>query len=261
MKTNAILSARNLSIGYKKKSGDVVIAQQINLELQPGKLISLLGANGSGKSTLLRTLTGIQPAIDGSVFLNGADIASLSARQKATLLSLVLTDDLPPSDLSVFELVALGRQPYTNWIGTLSDSDTSPIESAMESVGISYLANRKYYELSSGQLQKVLIARALAQDTPLLILDEPSTHLDFLHRAELYRLLKKLAHDYHKCILFSTHELDMALQLSDEFLLLTDRKLVHGGIDQLIENGSFDTLFPSGSVRFDRENRRFYFGW
>ncbi|MDG2433878.1 ABC transporter ATP-binding protein, partial [Flavobacterium sp.] len=161
--TNDILYTSNLSIGYKTKTDETVIAKNLDLKLQSGKLIALIGANGIGKSTLLRTITGIQKPLEGAVLLNNKKISDYQPLELAQNLSIVLTEKLPPSNLTVFELVALARQPYTNWIGTLSDLDTTKINAALELTQISHLASKKHYEISDGQLQKVLVARALAQ--------------------------------------------------------------------------------------------------
>src|SRR3954469_7676024 len=161
---SSILSTSNLNIGYKSKKTTVTIAEHLNLNLKSGKLISLIGANGIGKSTLLRTITGIQQPLEGNVFLNDKNINSYKPLELAQNLSLVLTEKLPPSNLSVFELVALGRQPYTNWIGTLTETDIQTVQQAMQLTQIEHLSAKKHYEISDGQLQKILIARALAQD-------------------------------------------------------------------------------------------------
>ena len=191
MKNKIILSAVNVSTGYSSKKGKNVIGSDINLELKSGKLISLIGANGIGKSTLLRTLTGIQKPLSGEVILNQKNIESYNPKELAQQLSIVLTENLPPSNLTVFELVALGRQPYTNWIGKLTPEDIVKVNEALSLTQISHLATKKHFEISDGQLQKVLVARALAQDTPLIILDEPTTHLDLVHKVSLLKLLKK----------------------------------------------------------------------
>lgn len=254
-----ILHTGNLGIGYEKKNGKTVVASGINLSFEKGKLISLVGANGIGKSTLLRTITGIQKPLEGSISLNGKPIQSYDPPELAQQLSLVLTEKLPPSDLTVFELVALGRQPYTNWIGTLSDDDLSKIESAMAMTGTVQLRDKKHYETSDGQLQKVLVARALAQDTPLIVLDEPTTHLDLQHKVSLFRLLKKLASETGKCILFSTHDIDMAIQLSDEMVLMFPGKTVQGKPSAFIDGDVFDHLFPDRNITFDKEKVKFVF--
>lgn len=252
-----ILSTSNLSIGYKTKNAVTPIAQNLNLNLQQGKLIALIGANGIGKSTLLRTITGIQKPLEGTVFLNDKKIASYTPLELAQNLSIVLTEKLPPSNLTVFELIALGRQPYTNWMGTLSDIDIIKVNEAMELTQISHLATKKHYEISDGQLQKVLIARALAQDTPLIILDEPTTHLDLLHKVALFKLLKKLTHETEKCILFSTHDIDMAIQLSDEMIIMTPETVLQDEPCNFIAKGSFNTLFKDEHIVFDKEKGKF----
>jgi iron complex transport system ATP-binding protein len=256
-KQNNILTTSHLSIGYKTKTAVVPIAENLNLSLQAGKLIALIGANGVGKSTLLRTITGIQKPLHGDVFLNDKKITSYEPLELAQNLSIVLTEKLPPSNLTVFELIALGRQPYTNWIGTLSDTDITKVHEAMELTQISHLSNKKHYEISDGQLQKVLIARALAQDTPLIILDEPTTHLDLLHKVALFKLLKKLTQETNKCILFSTHDIDMAIQLSDEMIIMTPETVVQDEPCNLIAKGSFNTLFKDEHIIFDSEKGNF----
>lgn len=259
MKNLYVISTSNLSIGYKTKKENVIIAENLNLNLASGKLITLIGANGIGKSTLLRTITGIQKPISGDVFLNDKKIADYTSLQLAQQLSLVLTESLPPSNLTVFELVALGRQPYTNWIGTLTDEDLLKINEAIELTQIGHLADKKHYEISDGQLQKVLIARALSQDTPLIVLDEPTTHLDLLHKVSLFKLLKKLTSETQKCILFSTHDIDLAIQLSDEIIIMTPERIVQDDPQTLIKSQAFDDLFQDESIRFDAQKGKFIF--
>lgn len=254
---NSILSTSNLSIGYTTKKETIVIAENLNLNLQEGKLIALIGANGIGKSTLLRTLTGIQKPIFGSVILNTKNLNDLDSWTIAQQLSVVLTEKLPPSNLSVFELIALGRQPYTNWIGKLTEIDILKINEAIELTQIAHLSDKKHYEISDGQLQNVLVARALAQDTALIILDEPTTHLDLVHKVSLFKLLKKLTKETNKCILFSTHDIDLAIQLSDEMIIMTPENVVQDEPCNLISKGIFDTLFVDENIKFDSEKGRF----
>lgn len=254
---NPILTTSNLCVGYSSKKEIKTIASNINLTLKKGELIALIGANGIGKSTLLRTLIGIQPPLSGAVILNGKNILDYDSISFAQNLSIVLTEKLPPSILTVFEIIALGRQPYTNWLGNLSDNDISKINEAMELTQITSLANKKHYEISDGQLQNVLVARALAQDTPLIILDEPTTHLDLLHKVSLFKLLKKLAKDTNKCILFSTHDIDMAIQISDEMIIMTENNVVQDQPCNFISKGNFDTLFKDEHIAFDSEKGKF----
>jgi iron complex transport system ATP-binding protein len=256
-KGNIILSAHDMSIGYAAKHTATVIASEINLAFAEGSLVALIGANGIGKSTLLRTLTGIQKPLAGEALLNGKNITTYSAKELAQNLAVVLTESLPPSNLSVFELVALGRQPYTNWLGSLSPDDLDKVNHAIALTQLEHLRDKKHFEISDGQLQKVLIARALAQDTPLIVLDEPTTHLDLLHKVNLIRLLKKLALETGKCILYSTHDLDLALQLSDEIVVMTADTIIQDTPKNLVENKIFDTLFNDQSIYFDAEKGGF----
>lgn len=254
-----ILRTENLQIGYDTKKQKNVIASAISISLDAGKLIALIGANGIGKSTLLRTLTGMQQPLSGTVFLNGAPISKLSPSDLAQQLSIVLTDKLPESNLTVFELVALGRQPYTNWVGKLTSEDILKVNEALDLTQISFLSDKKHYEISDGQLQKVMVARALAQDTPLIILDEPTTHLDLLHKVSLLKLLKKLAVETNKSILFSTHDLDLALQLSDEMIVMNRDLLIQDTPENLIQNGILNSLFDDENITFDAEKAKFIF--
>jgi iron complex transport system ATP-binding protein len=257
MENKIILKASKISIGYTSKKAKNIIASSIDLSLEKGKLIALIGANGIGKSTLLRTLTRIQKPISGTVSLNEKNIHELDSLTLAQNLSVVLTEKLPPSNLTVWELIALGRQPYTNWIGTLTDHDITKINEAIELTQIGHLTQKRHYEISDGQLQIVLIARALAQDTPLIILDEPTTHLDLLHKVVLFKLLKKLTQETGKCILFSTHDIDMAIQLSDEMIIMTPENTVQDQPCNLIIKGSFNNLFKDEHIVFDSEKGKF----
>lgn len=252
-----ILITSHLNIGYKSKKGVTTIAENLNLNLETGKLITLIGANGIGKSTLLRTLTGIQKPLSGNVYLNERNISDYQPLELAQNLSLVLTEKLPQSNLSVFELVALGRQPYTNWVDKLSGEDVLKVHEAMSLTQIEHLASKKHFQISDGQLQKVLIARALAQDTPLIILDEPTTHLDLLHKVSLFKLLKKLTQETQKSILFSTHDIDLAIQLSDEMIMMTPENIVQDQPCNLISNGGFSNLFKDEHIIFDAEKGKF----
>jgi len=254
---NIILKADNLSIGYKTKKAETVIASHINFELQQGQLIGLVGANGIGKSTLLRTLIKVQPPLSGSVILNGKTLESTNTLDLAKQLSIVLTEPLTSKNLSVYELVALGRHPYTNWIGNLTVEDSKIINNALELVNISDLKDKRCYELSDGQLQKVMLARALAQDTDIIVLDEPTTHLDMYHKAYILKLLQKLSKDTGKTILFSSHEIDLAIQLCDTMIVMQKDKVICDQPSHLIANGVFESLFPKDLITFDNESGAF----
>jgi len=245
--------AINISIGYKDKT----LFNNLNFELKTGLLISLLGSNGIGKSTLLKTISRLISLKKGELLLDNQNIFNLSNAQFSQQVSMVLTDKEVNKDLRVFELVRLGRQPYTNWLDTVTPQDEQLITKAMEDCGIIDLKDRKISQLSDGQLQLVFIARAVVQDTPFIFLDEPSTHLDLYHKVHLFKLLKKLCSEHNKCILFSTHDLDLALQLSDEIMLLKDAQLYHGTTEQLIHQNVFDRFFDSDDIVFDKQRRQF----
>lgn len=249
--TEHILNIKDLTIGYQKGKSQTVIQSNINLSLDKGKLVALIGKNGIGKSTFLKTITQVIEPISGTVTLNGKNLKQYSVVDLAQELSLVLTETLPPSNLTIYEIVALGRQPYTNWIGTLSEEDQTKITEAIELTGISDYCNKRYYEVSDGQLQKAMIARALAQDTSIIVLDEPTTHLDLVHKITLLKLLQKLTHETGKTILYSTHDLDLAIQLADEMIVFTENDIFHNQPCNLINEGVFDKIFQNEDIMFD----------
>lgn len=250
-KQHIILKTENLSIGYSTKKEQTVVSSNINIELQKGDLIGLVGANGIGKSTLLRTLTKVQKPLSGDIIINDTSLTQFKPNDLAKALSLVLTEQIVSKNLSVFELVALGRQPYTNWVGKLSDNDLLIVNQALKQTNIEELKLKKCFELSDGQLQKVMIARALSQDTDLIILDEPTTHLDMYHKAYVLKLLQKLVKGTNKTILFSSHEIDLAIQLCDKLIVMTEGKIVIDSPRNLIDKGAFNTLFPKDLIVFD----------
>ncbi len=234
-----------------------IIASDINFSIEKGKFIALLGKNGIGKSTLLRTLSKVQKPISGSIEINQKKLYNYTNQELSTALSLVLTERLPLSQLTVFELIALGRQPYTNWIDKLSVNDLKKITWAIEQTEIHHLKDKRFYELSDGQLQRVLIARALAQDTEIIILDEPTAHLDIHHTFKIFSLLKKLVEQTGKTIIISTHEVNLAIQLADEFILLSENKIYNGTSKELINKNAFDELFPKELISFNKTLKQF----
>ncbi|RDK87184.1 ABC transporter ATP-binding protein [Marinirhabdus gelatinilytica] len=256
-KKHIVLEATELSVGYFSKKKSFPVAEHINFSIHEGELIGLVGANGVGKSTLLRSLVGMQPTLSGKVEINGKHLSAISSLELATQLSVVLTEVPASKNLTVQELVTLGRQPYTNWMGSLTETDKKQIRYALKITDTEKLAHKKCFELSDGQLQRVAIARALAQDTPLIVLDEPTTHLDLYHRAYILKLLRQLTTETGKTILFSTHEIDLAIQLSDTMLIMNETSLACDQPCKLIEKGSFDALFPKETIAFDKTTGRF----
>jgi iron complex transport system ATP-binding protein len=254
-----VLQTQDLRIGYKSKRGSkAVVAEDIHTELHAGELICLLGPNGSGKSTLIKTLAGMLPALDGRIALFGDQIAGLTSKEIARRLSTVLTDRVTTGNLTVYTMVAFGRSPYTGWLGTLSPKDEEVVRWAIESTGLREFVHRDVSRLSDGERQKVMIARALAQDTAVILLDEPTAHLDLPNRVEIISLLRKLARDTGKGILMSTHELDLALKAADRIWLMNrDRKLLTGVPEDLVLDGTFERVFEQDSFDFDRATGSF----
>ncbi len=249
----AILQTRDLSVGYRQaRDSALPILEHLNLELQPGEFACLLGPNGAGKSTLLRTLSRTQPALSGAILLDGLALESLSARDLARRLSVVLTENVTPGLLTAQELVALGRHPHTDWSGRLSEEDHTLVAWALEATGSRSLAERQVTALSDGERQRVMIARALAQMPRLMLLDEPTAFLDVQRRVEITGLLRRLAHETGLAVLLSTHDLELALRTADTIWLVTDdHKLGSGAPEDLALAGAFDTVFRSPDVRFD----------
>ena len=244
----------NLAIGY----GKVVVANNITTNLEAGKLTCLLGPNGAGKSTLLRTLSAFQRPLDGEMRLDGRDISMLSAQELSRLIGVVLTDRVDVQGMTVRELVATGRSPYTNFWGTLSSKDNQHIDEAIELCGIQSLVKRQSNTLSDGERQKVMIAKALAQQTPIILLDEPTAFLDFPSKADTMLLLSRLAHEQQKAILISTHDLDLALQTADQLWLMGKQEQMHIGTPrQLADDGSLPRFFDSPNIQFDADTLRF----
>lgn len=255
---NKILELKNLSIGYTQRKQQKVVASNISINLYGGELVCLLGPNGAGKSTLMRTLSGAQKPLGGQVLLNGEIVHDLPARKLAKKLSLVLTERVQAGMLSAYEVVALGRSPHTNWAGKLTNKDHEIIQWAIEMSGANELANRVLSELSDGERQKIMVARALAQEPEVMILDEVTAFLDLPRRVEIMNLLRKLAHTTNKAILLSTHDMDLALRNADcLWLLPKEGKFQVGAPEDLVLNGAFEKAFASEGVVFNRNNGAF----
>ena len=251
-----ILGSSDLTIGYRQpRRADIVVAQNLSVALHPGELVCLLGPNGAGKSTLMRTLAGMQLPLAGTVCVgdkNPVDIHDLPPRELARRLSIVLTQRVDAGNLSAYDLVALGRYPHTDWAGRLSPKDRSVITWAIQAVGAQSLADRPVGELSDGERQKIMIARALAQEPQIILLDEPTAFLDLPRRVEIMGVLRDLARSTGTAILLSTHDLDLALRSADRIWLMAgDGTLRTGAPEDLVLNGAFAQTFRSEGVEFD----------
>jgi iron complex transport system ATP-binding protein len=217
-KSIAMLSAQNMSIGY----GAAPLYSAISFLAEPGDMVGLLGINGIGKSTLLRTMAGLQKRIGGSLTLNGVDIQSLPVAERARQISIVLTERVFIDNITVKDFIALGRTPYTGWLGQLSEADMQEIEKVIQVIKIEKLQNRFFNQLSDGEKQKAIIGRALCQQTPVMILDEPTAFLDFRSKREILEILKTVSGDLKKTIIFSTHDIEASLEYCNKFWIMAE---------------------------------------
>ena len=250
----SFLQLSNVTVGYPDKKRFREIQSNLNLSGEKGELIAIIGKNGCGKSTLIRSIACLQSINEGSITLNGENLIDLKPIKRARLLSAVLTSQHSVASFNVRELISNGRDPYTGWLGSLSEKDEEIINSAIKQTYLEGFAERNIYELSDGERQRVFIARALAQDTPLILLDEPTSHLDLPNRINILLLLQKLARDTRKTILISTHELETAMQVADKLWLMENSKGVTVGVpEDLVLNGSFENIFQHHSYEFDKE--------
>ena len=241
----------NLTLGY----GTRTLIDSLSGHIPSGGLTALVGRNGTGKSTLLRAIAALGPKQRGEIILCGKRIKELSPTEMAKTVALVTTDKVRITNLRCRDVVALGRAPYTNWIGRIQPQDEAIVGEALASVGMSDYADRTMDSMSDGECQRIMIARALAQQTSIILLDEPTAFLDMPNRYELCTLLRRLAHEERKCILFSTHELDIALELCDSIALISPPQLHILPTEEMVRSGHIERLFTTGIVRFDPATR------
>jgi len=241
-----IINARLLDVGYDKKT----VVNKVNIEGLEGQMICLLGPNGSGKTTILRTLAGLLAPVGGCIEVNGSDIKSMKKSDIAKSLSVVLTDSVSPRLMTVYDVVSMGRSPYTNFFGRLTDDDKKIVDESLVTVGADYLKSRYISELSDGERQKVMIARALVQEPRLIILDEPTSHLDIRHKVEVIRILQKLVGEKNITVILSLHDIDLAIKGCKTVLLIKDNEvLAQGSPEEVVKSGSIGELYNvSGAV-------------
>ncbi len=246
-----ILTTHSLTVGYRKGKRPTAILSSLNLKIEAGTVVALLGRNGAGKSTLIRAITGAEQPIDGRVVIGGRDMAAMSSRELSRMVGLVSTERVAVGGLTVTELVELGRQPHTGFTGRLSASDRQKVAEAINSVGMSHMAGRHMAELSDGERQKVMIAKAIAQETPLIVLDEPTAFLDVASRIRTMQLLHSLARTQGKAVLLSSHDVQQSLLLADALWVITDDgRMVSGTTEEVVMSGAMSRTFADASIAF-----------
>lgn len=251
------LSGKELALGYFHQKAKKEILSNLDFTLFSGELTCLLGPNGVGKSTLIKAILGQIHPWKGSIQLDQQSITEYSVEELAKRIAVVLTDPVFPGNMTVGQLVALGRTPHTGWSGKLNPADREIVEKALTDTKISYLRDERLSEISDGQRQKAMIARALAQDGQVMILDEPTAHLDLVNRFEIMSLLREIAHPQQKAILVVTHDLDIAIETADRFWLLNcGTPLISGKPEDLILSGQINQLLPSNTYRFSLSRGR-----
>lgn len=245
-----LLCARNLSAGYGKKT----VVACANLDVAPGEIVTLIGPNGSGKSTLLKTFAAQIPPVAGEIFLLGKNLANLKEKEIAPHISLVMTERIKSGMMTCREVVATGRYPYTNRLGVLSDFDKKKADEAAELVGAAEIASSRFSEVSDGQKQRIMLARAICQDTELVVLDEPTSFLDLRYKIDLMRIIRALAKEKGKAVLMSLHELDLAKAVSDKIVCVGDGKIEKTGApDEIFTGGFIQNLFSLKDGEFNPE--------
>lgn len=256
---NSLLSIENLSTGYRlSRSKTVSLHQNLNCKVGIGEFITLLGPNGAGKSTLLKSLVGIIPVLDGDIYYNGTNLKHLSRKEIARLVAVVLTDKIDDKYLSSYDIVGTGRYPYGSFTGKLSALDNEKILSALNVVGASELTYRYFHSLSDGEKQKVLLARAIAQDTPIILLDEPTAFIDSPGKVIIMNLLTELILVHNKTILLTTHDTELALRYATKLWLLGKENYFEMGIpEKMAESGMINSLFDREGVVFNVKSSRF----
>jgi len=248
-----LIYIQDLTIGYNK----AIVVKNITTTFLPGELVCLIGRNGEGKSTLIKTFCKLIPSLAGSIEIKGKNLSNVSDKEFANLISVVLTSKISIPNILVKEFIAFGRYPYTNWIGKITKADEKLIDAAIEMCGVKKLEHRNFDSLSDGEKQKVNIARAIAQNTPILILDEPTAHLDLVNNIEIFRLLKSLTIEQNKTIIFSTHYIELALQMADKIMVINHGRCLTDTPKNIIEQGILNQLFDHNTVQYNAQLNKF----
>jgi iron complex transport system ATP-binding protein len=254
-----ILIIDKLSAGYGSGKNEKTVLSQLHATADRGELIAVIGRNGSGKSTLLRVLAGLHRHYTGKICFDETEIKKLSQKQLAKKVGYVSTEIVKAPNMSVYDLVALGRFPHTSWIGRIDSENESYISKALADTGMAEMSSRFVAELSDGERQRAMITRVLAQDTCLMIMDEPTAFLDIVGKYEIFNLLNRIAKEGRRTIIFSTHDLQMAINYADKIWLLNNSELFEGSPENLIKNGTFDKIFDSANIKYSPENENFIF--
>lgn len=253
-----LLQTHDLAVGYRSRGQKRAVLDHINVQVAPGELVCLLGVNGIGKSTLMRTLARMAPALAGSAAINGTDITRMSQYDFARHVAVVLTERVAVGSMPAFKLVELGRYPHVGWSGVLSDADRDIVRDAIVAVGAEHLAHREINELSDGERQRIMIARALAQRPALLLLDEPAAFLDVSARVEMLATLRHLAREQNVAVILSSHDLELSLRLADTIWLIDGAVHMHiGAPEDLLADGSIAAAFSNESIAFSAADRTF----
>lgn len=251
---SVLLEVKNLACGH----GKLALLKNLNFVINPGELICLMGPNGCGKTTLLKTLGGLREVMQGTVWINGKNILDYNASELSKKISYLLTNKISIPEIRVLELLKIGRSPYSNFFGRLGKNDVIVIRRVMDELNILALMDKKFDELSDGQKQKVLLARTLVQDTPLVILDEPTTFLDISKKMEMIKLLKNYCHKYHKAILFSSHDWDLVLEMANKMWIFKEGEhLIHTTPEDLVLNEQVEHYFGHDSFNFSKDTGLF----
>jgi iron complex transport system ATP-binding protein len=254
------IELENLSVGYEQPGGTPLeILKGINFSATQGEMVALIGCNGIGKSTLLRTLAGFQNYFSGKIKINNSELSQLGAKEMARIMSFVSTENIRVANMTVFDLVAFGRFPYTNWVGRLTENDRREVDEAIEKVGLRGFENRQITRISDGERQRAMIARAVAQDTPVIFLDEPTAFLDVSNKYEIFHLLQVLTKERGKTIVLSTHDLNIALREVDKLWIVTEEGTCQGAPEDAVLNGWLGQLFKNEHIGFDLQEGEYFF--